>query len=163
VDPEPRPTRRPEDDPGWACYGDTVIEFRRGRRRTQLDCRVAVDVAVRDALVQLGLAGPFVVLTACNPGGSPAAAAEDRRRTARLARRLRGHGLRPVRADGGSPDRAHVEPGWAVAMDLAAARRLAAADGQSAIFRFDGARMWIEPVLVDADPIALPRGAVAGA
>lgn len=150
------PHRRPEDDPGWAFYPQTVIHLRRGRCRARIDCRRAVDAAVLRDLAALGLPGAFRVLTACHPGGEALGPAEDRRRTARLARRLRSRGLRPIRADGGSPDGRHLEAGWAVPLPAAAARALAEADGQSAIFHFDGRRMWIEPVLVDADPIPLP-------
>ncbi len=150
------PRRRPEDDPGWALYPQTVIHLRRGRRWACIDCRRPVDAAVLRELAALGLAGAFRVLTACHPGGAALGPAEDRRRTARLARRLRSRGQRPVRADGASPDGRHVEPGWAVAIPAEAAHAIAGQDGQSAIFHFDGRRMWIEPVLVDAAPIPLP-------
>jgi hypothetical protein len=153
-----RPVRRPADDPGWRFYPETVIELwrRRGGPRVHLDCREPVDAATRAALAGIGLPGPFVVITACAPGGARLGPAASRRRTARLARRLRAFGPRPVRADGGSPDRTHVEPGWAADLAREEARRIAAEAGQSAIFRFDGRAMWIEPVLVDAAPIRLP-------
>ncbi len=152
------PVRRPADDPGWRFYPETVIELwrRRGGPRVRLDCRAPVDAATVAALAGIGLRGRFVVITACDPGGAGLGEAENRRRTARLARRLRAAGVRPVRADGGSADRTHVEPGWAADLAREKARRVAAEAGQSAIFRFDGRAMWIEPVLVDAAPIRLP-------
>ena len=150
--------RRPEDDPGWAFFSETVIHLRRGGRRARIDCRRHIGAAARRDLAAMGLGEAFRVLTACHPGGEALGTAEDRRRTARLARQLRSRGLRPVRADGASPDGRHVEPGWAADVAADTARLLAGQDGQSAVFFFDGRRMWIEPVLVDAEPIPLPRG-----
>lgn len=96
----------------------------------------------REALRAL-LGGPFAVVTACNPNGHTADAAENARRTAGLEAELTRRGCSFVRADGRSPDGAHRERGVAVAMSLTAARNLARTYQQEAYYWFDGDSFWL--------------------
>jgi len=152
---EGRPRRlRPDEVPGWDRYPETVLLL--GDRALAIDLRTPVPPSAVRACSRLGLAGPFVVVTAANPPGRAIGVDEAERRHAALAGDLRAAGAIPIRADGRSPDGRHREPGWAAALPVAEAVRIAAAYGQAAIFRWDGRRFLIEPVLVDASVIPLP-------
>lgn len=153
----------PSAVPGWDRYGDTVIRFRRGGRAVDLDLREEIPARTLDALVNLGLRLPFAVVTACRPietaGGltGERAAGRERGRTAWLARSLRAAGIRPIRADGGSPDGTHVEPGWSFPSSPAEAVRWGRRCDQAAVFHVDVGGASVLPALVDADPRPLPE------
>ena len=66
-------------------------------------------------------------------------------------------GYKFAHVDACSPDRSHCEPSVAVAMPQEKAIDLAREMEQVAIFWFDGRRFWIFGVVVETDPLMLPR------
>jgi hypothetical protein len=106
------------------------------------------------------------VLTAENPGGetpehlgADEVAEHEReniRRTLRLEERLARQGIPFRRVEGTAPDGSHRERCVAVAMSRRAAERLAETKEQVALFWYDGARFWLWPARVEAEPRALP-------
>lgn len=117
-------------------YANTVLEFAAAPDRP-VDLRAPVGPAERALLAELGLDGPFAVLTAYNPygqNGDP----HNPQRQSELEGLLRGEGLPYVRLDGCSPDRTHREPSVAVRLPEARARQIALRFEQDAIFWYDG-------------------------
>lgn len=137
----------------WGAYPETVLTF--PEADVAIDLRRPLTPAMRQRLAGSGLAGPFGVVTACNPLGSPLDEAANRRLTALLASRVAGYGP-PHPAHGSSPDGSHREPGWAIAAPLDEVRRLAADFLQNAVFWYDGDRFVIVPVLAEGAPTPLP-------
>lgn len=137
----------------WGAYPETVITF--PDTGLVVDLRRPVTPMLRQRLGQIGLAGPFGVVTACNPLGTQIGAVANRRLTTLLGCRVAGYaGSRP--AVGGSPDASHQEPGWAIPASLDQVRRLAADFLQNALFWFDGEKFSIVPVHGTADVLTLP-------
>jgi hypothetical protein len=130
---------RPQDDPSWTAYPNTILEFF-GTRVLRLDLRSLAAPEDVQPLREIGLAAPWAVVTAWNPHGL-----EVDEHTTR------------VRADGVSPDGLHREEGVAVALSLEEARGLAESFGQSAFFWFDGECVWLMPALIHTEPRRLGR------
>ena len=151
---------RPDDDPAWRQYPETLLEFFRepddARPALVVDLRRPVPDAAREALAELGLDRPFAVVTAAAPGGDPQDDAFDRARQAELdeAARTRSSVARCV--DGVSPDGAHRERSVAVLLSREEAVSLGRRYGQSAIFWYDGADFWLLGAVVAAAPLRLP-------
>ncbi len=144
----------------WGAYPDTVLTF--PEIDLVVDLRGPLSPVVRQRLRDAGLGGPFGVVTACNPLGSQFDAASNRRLTILLATRIAASHPSARRADGGSPDGAHQEPGWAVPGSLEQARQLGEAFFQNAVFWFDGERFAIVPVHAPGQVILLPVEKAAG-
>jgi hypothetical protein len=142
----------------WEPYPDTVLHFENGLRA---DLRLVPPHALARQLADLGLAGPFAVITACNPLGTRLDEAGNRRLAALLAGVVRERYPDARPAEGRSPDGRHREPGWALAIPLAEATRLAADFFQNALFWYDGERFSIVPVLAPGQRLALPAKAPA--
>jgi hypothetical protein len=145
-----------QHDPDWPRYPETILSFST-EPRVEIDLR---EIPSRDALSRLAAAGfdrPFVVLTAFDPRGQNLSADENERRKQDLDRRLEAAGYRFVHVDACSPDLSHCECSAAILMPQDEAIRLARELEQVAIFWFDGARFWILGVLVETDPLMLPR------
>lgn len=142
--------------PAWGPYPDTVLHF--PEADLKVDLRQTISPHTRVALARLGLAGPFAVVTACNPLGSAAEESANRALSAVLSAvvRWRYPGARP--AHGRSATGTHDEPGWALPVNLEEARELAARFFQMGVFWFDGDRFFIEPVLAPQPALALPAG-----
>jgi hypothetical protein len=137
----------------WGAYPETVITF--PDTGLVVDLRRPVNPILRQRLGELGLRGPFGIVTACNPLGTEVDAAANRRLTTLLAFRAAGYaGSRS--AVGGSPDASHQEPGWAIPAPLDEVRRLAADFMQNALFWFDGERFSIVPVHGIGEVLPLP-------
>src|SRR5262245_64913294 len=137
----------------WGAYPETVITF--PDSGLVVDLRRPVNPILRQRMAEIGLSGPFGIVTACNPLGAQIDAAANRRLTLLLEHRVAGYaGSRP--AVGGSPDASHREPGWAIPAPLDEVRRLAADFMQNAVFWFDGEKFSIVPVHASGDPLALP-------
>jgi hypothetical protein len=137
----------------WGAYPETVVTF--PDTGLVVDLRRPVNAILRQRLGEIGLGGPFGIVTACNPLGSEIDPAANRRLTTLLGRRVAGYaGVRP--AVGGSPDASHREPGWAIPAPLDEVRRLAAEFLQNALFWFDGERFSIVPVHATSDVLPLP-------
>ena len=138
----------------WGHYPETILRF--PELGLVLDLRIPLPAAIPEQFAELGLSGPFGVVTACNPRGITLDATANRKLTMELAgvvhERYPGSRL----AHGGSPDGRHKEPGWAIAAPLAELKRLAAEFRQNALFWFDGVRFLIVPVLREGPPLPLP-------
>ena len=142
---------RPEDDPGWQGYADTILEV-------HLDPPVEVDltrpITDRERAIwrDAGLSGPFGLVTPDNPFGRPLDEAANARRREHFHAELRERGGHPVRVDGLSRDRLHREVGVALAWPREDVVALARRWDQSAIYWFDGEAMWVIGALTDAPP-----------
>ncbi|MDP3541232.1 MAG: DUF3293 domain-containing protein [Elusimicrobiota bacterium] len=86
----------------------------------------------------------FAVVTAHNPLGREAPAAQNLRRDAALRRRLDAFKIRRFRVTGGSPDGRHREAGWGIVVDSPAkARALAAQFEQDAYYWVCAGRIYL--------------------
>ncbi|MDQ3518837.1 MAG: DUF3293 domain-containing protein [Gemmatimonadota bacterium] len=142
-------------DPSWTAYPHTVLTLGEDSG-VRIDLRAPVTTPDRERLIRLGIRPPFAVITACNPNGRIVDTVENSRRTAALRSDLGLRGSPFVFAVGESPDGVHREPGIAVAMPLSAARRIAVAYDQSALFWYDGHAFWLIGALVESVPTRLP-------
>ena len=145
-----------QHDPDWPRYPETILTFST-EPRIEIDLREIPSQRVIARLGAAGFSAPFAVITAFDPRGQDLSAAENERRRRHLDQRLTGEGYRFVHVDACSPDRTHCECSVAVLMPQEKAIELARELEQVAIFWFDGRRFWIIGVLVDADPVELPR------
>ena len=137
----------------WGAYPETVITF--PDTGLVVDLRRPVTPILRQRLGEIGLTGPFGIVTACNPLGAQIDGAANRRLTTILGFRTAGYaGSRP--AVGASPDASHREPGWAIPAPLDEVRRLAADFFQNALFWFDGEKFSIIPVHGTGEALLLP-------
>ena len=149
---------RPEDDPGWASYAETVLAFA-GLDPFEIDLSLPVPPLARRGLAARGLDGPFGLVTPCNPRGRPSSPEENAARLVRFLAELDLTGARYVRVNGCSPDRRHVERGVALAWPQGEIVALARRWEQSAIYWWDGTRFWVIGALTDAMP--WPLGSMA--
>ena len=151
---------RPEEDPAWAQYPETRLEFFRepadARPALVVDLRAPVPDAARRTLAELGLDRPFAVVTAAAPGGDAQDDAFDRARQAELDEVARVRSSVARRVDGVSPDGEHRERSVAVLLSREEAVALGRRYRQSAIFWFDGADFWLLGAVVAAAPVRLP-------
>ncbi len=142
---------RPEDDPGWASYADTILEFH-GDEVLAVDLRRPLARSMVGRLAEAGLEGEFGLVTPCNPRGRDITAGENESRLRDFFAALRAAGIDHVVVDGWSRDRSRVERGAAIAMPrdelLAIARRWE----QSAIYWFDDSGLWVIGALTSAEP-----------
>lgn len=151
-----KPPLTPTDDPAWSDYAETILEIHGDGSALKLDLRRRLDAQQRRALVALGPASSFGIVTAANPAGAPVASTSNERRYDTLRRHLAEHAYVHRAATGSSPDGKHREQGFAVWLErddvVAIARRFE----QSAIFWFDGGAFWLVGALVDAKARQLP-------
>jgi len=126
-------------DPVAHHYPDTILHFG-VRPPFAVDLRHTLSDRALRRLRGLWLGPRFGVVTACDPGGLSAGAAENRRRLALLAGRLERSGSPNLPADGWSIDGRHRELGFAIGAPRRELVELAKAFGQTAIFWFDGRR-----------------------
>lgn len=141
--------RLPADDPGWDTYAEAILVVH-GRNLTEVDLAEPIGAAALASFLGAGLAGCFGIMTSDNPHGLPAPAEQNAERRLALAAELAGQGARPVRIDGVSRDRRHVEIGVALCWPLERVRKLACRWQQSAIYWFDGHAMWLVGALTVA-------------
>ena len=123
----------------------------------EIDLRVIPSGSTLAKLDAAGFGEPFAVLTAFDPHGRDLSTVENEKRRRELDRRLTVDGYRFVHVDACSPDRSHCERSVAVVMPQEKAIDLAREMEQVAIFWFDGTRFWILGVVVETDPLILPR------
>jgi hypothetical protein len=71
------------DDPSWAAYPSTILEFHHSDSLV-VDLRHPIPDETRDRLASIALNTPFAVLTACNPRGQDSDAADNDRRSRAL-------------------------------------------------------------------------------
>ena len=98
---------RPEDDPGWASYAETILAFS-GPGQLEIDLSQPVPRSARSDLAARGLDRSFGLVTPCNPRGRPSSPEENEARLVRFLAELDLAGARYLRVDGLSPDRRHV-------------------------------------------------------
>ena len=140
--------------PSWGTYPDTILRF--PEAGLSIDLRRPPSPHAIRALAELGLPGPFAVVTACEPLGIPLEETANSRLTAVLTAVVLDRYPGARLAHGTSPDGAHVERGWAIPAPLGDIQVLAARFFQIGMFWFDGDRFFIEPVLSDRPALALP-------
>jgi hypothetical protein len=145
-----------QHDPDWPRYPETVLTFAT-HPELEIDLRQPLSESALSGLKQIGLVGPFAVLTAFDPRGADLSRAENEKRRRDLNARLERSGYKYVEVDACSPDRAHCECSVAVVMPQAEAIALGRELQQVAIFWFDGERFWILGAYVESDPLMLPR------
>jgi len=138
----------------WGAYAETVLTF--PGLDLVVDLRRPLTPSVVRRLREAGLPGAFGVVTACNPLGAQLDPASNRRLTVLLGHRISAGYGSALRADGGSPDGSHQEPGWAIPGSLDQVRQLGAAFLQNAVFWFDGERFAIVPVHSAGEVVPLP-------
>ncbi|HEX9130140.1 MAG TPA: DUF3293 domain-containing protein [Gemmatimonadaceae bacterium] len=143
-------------DPDWPRYPETILRFST-QPMVEIDLRVIPSESALAKLDAAGFGQPFAVLTAFDPRGRDLSKAENEKRRRELDRRLTAEGYRFVHVDACSPDRSHCERSVAVVMPQSKAIDLALVLEQVAIFWFDGKRFWIFGVVVETDPLMLPR------
>ena len=119
-------------DPSWSDYAETILEFP-GALGFRVDLRSPLTPTAVARLGSLGIGDQFAVVTPCNSQGRQASASENAMLVARLRADLQGTASRFVRADGTSPDGRHREAGFAIALPLEEAVRLARGLEQSAL------------------------------
>jgi hypothetical protein len=144
-------TLRPDDDPGWGAYAQTILHVQ-GHPPIDIDLAHAVSATQRVALSDHGLEGPFGVMTPCNPYGHMAAPGDNAARMTRFLAGLDAAGKRYIRVDGRSPDGRHVETGVALAWSQADVVALARKWQQSAIYWWDGSAVWVIGALTRSRP-----------
>ena len=145
------------DDPSWSSYLTAVLEFQTAPLLA-LDLARPIDAGVHAVLHAGPVAVPFAILTAENPRGQPATDGDNCLQRGALDAHLAGEHLSSMQVDGCSPDRRHREVGVAVHLPFEAAKALARRFDQSAIYWYDGRRVWLVPVLVNGEPRVLPVG-----
>lgn len=146
---------RPDDDPGWASYARTILEF-------QVEGRPRIDLALRitprsQAIFQAaGLPGCFGLLTPENPRGSRADPATNLALWTEFRSGLPGT---HVQVDGLDPTSVHRERGVALPWSCARVVALAREWEQSAIYWFDGHAIWVIGALTTTPPWRLGMAA----
>lgn len=138
----------------WDAYRETVVRF--PGAGLSVDLRRPLGEAERSGFGRLGLPGSFSIVTACNPLGRILEPEANRRLAAQLDAVVAWGWPGARRADGGSPDGRHVEPGWALPGSLDPGRAIAGRFLQRALFWYDGDRFFIVPVHPAGPAVALP-------
>jgi hypothetical protein len=95
----------------------------------------------RGAPFPAGWGADFAIITAYDPEGKVATAADNAAADLALEAELRADGLNPHRVTGGSVDGTHAEPGWAVELGLAEAIEHGRRYRQLAVFHVRGGRL----------------------
>jgi hypothetical protein len=143
------------DDALWATYASTTLLIG-GEPRIKVDLRQPVSDDLRHLLTKLGLGATFAIVTPFDPRGVRAAARKNEERYHHMRALLDSRNLRFVAADGESPDTAHRERGFALAMSRSDAAALARELEQLALYWFDGEAFWIDGALAARAPQRLP-------
>lgn len=147
---------RPDADPSWLFYPETILELLHPERPVAVDLRRPLTRAKRQTLRTLGPGPSFAVITAFNPVGVRVSPTENDLRHEQLRADLERSAVPHLRVDGVSPDGCHREEGFAVWLERDASTSLATRFEQSAFFWFDGEAFWVVAALVDAAPLRLP-------
>lgn len=150
---------RPEDDPGWASYADTILEVH-GTPPFLVDLRQLPAPDLVDRLARAGLDGEFGLVTPCNPRGRAIDEAENESRLRDFLAELTARGIKYVRVDGWDRSMERAERGVGLRLPRGEVIALARRWDQSAIYWFDGSRFWVCGALTQAPPWLLPE--VAG-
>jgi hypothetical protein len=144
----------PDDEP-WGAYASTILWIGHAPR-IKVDLREPIAHDLRRLLTNLGLGATFAVVTPFDPHGARVSAEENEARYLRTQLLLASRNLLFVPADGESPDAAHRERGFAIAMERSDAAVLARELEQLALYWFDGEAFWIDGALAARAPQRLP-------
>lgn len=142
---------RPEDDPGWASYAETILLVH-GESPREVDLARPLGARERAVFLAAGLPGAFGLVTSDNPRGRDADHADNAARRERFRAALDARGVHPVRVDGLSRDRQRAEVGVALRWPMTEVVALAREWEQSAIYWYDGSAMWVIGALTDTPP-----------
>jgi hypothetical protein len=142
---------QPEDDPGWASYGETILRVH-AAPPFEVDLARPFTDQHRRRFRAAGLPGAFGILTPENPRGRATSAATNAGRLRRFHEALAQGGHAPVPVDGLSPDRSRVEHGVALSLPRDVMLAMAEEWEQSAIYWCDGEAMWVLGALTHAEP-----------
>lgn len=145
---------RPEDDPSWASYARTILEFHPSDP-LRVDLAHPIGARSRAIFRASGLPGCFGLVTPENPRGRHAAANANAERWRRFRSELPNE---TVQVDGVDPDSPHRERGVALGWPRVRVTALARRWEQSAIYWFDGHAMWVIGALARATPWRLGGG-----
>lgn len=151
----------PHDDPSWHQYPETILEFFHHPDDEEpslvVDLREPVSAATRERLAELGLDGPFGVVTAAAPRGEPVDDEFDRVRQADFEESVvLDDNVEWMRVDGVSPDGEHRERSIALRLPRERIVALGRHFQQSAVFWYDDESFWLLGALVAAAPQRLP-------
>ena len=139
----------------WTAYANTVLRIE-GERQIKFDLRLPLSDETRRVLTILLPDKTFAIVTPFNRDGRRAPAWVNRWRHFRMRADLVARALPFAPADGESPDGRHRERGFAIAMGRGNAATLARAQGQLALYWFDGEAFWINDVRTTRPPQRLP-------
>jgi hypothetical protein len=142
--------------PSWGTYPDTILRF--PEAGLSIDLRRPLPPEALRALAELGLSGPFAVVTACEPYGVSLEESANSRLTTVLTAIVLDRYPGARLAHGTSPDGSHMERGWAIPAPLEDIKVLAARFFQNAVFWFEAGKFQIVPVLAPFPPLPLPAG-----
>ena len=159
--PERPPPSVAPSDPRWVRYVETTLRFH--APPVVIDLRRALGAAELASIQAVGLGSSFAVWTAENPFGEAQDDAANRERRERLEGELGAREVPFRRVTAESADGRYREECVAAAVDVPAAREMAAALGQMALFWFDGRRFLLVGALVEAEPVSLPLDTPASA
>jgi Protein of unknown function (DUF3293) len=144
-----------QDDALWSAYANTRLLIG-SAHEIKIDLREPLSDDLRRLLTHLGLGATFAIVTSFDPRGTRAPAMENEARHIEMRAMLLSRNLKFVPADGESPDSAHRERGFAIAMSRGDAAALARELEQLALYWFDGEAFWIDAALSARAPRKLP-------
>lgn len=151
--------KSPEElDPDWARYPETILSFE-GPPSLEIDLRDVISADIQMGIRRLGFPATFAVMTAHDPRGRDVTAEENARLQTALECDLTESQFAFIRVDACSPDRSHCECSVAVNVEQGVAVDIARRYEQVAIFWYDGKAFWLLGVVLESDPLRLPRTA----
>ena len=139
----------------WTAYANTLLRIG-DRRQIKIDLRLPLSDETRRVLTVLLPEKTFAIVTPFNPGGKRAHSWTNRWRYVRMRAALASRASHFTHADGESPDGAHRERGFAIALGRGDAATLARSYEQLALYWFDGEAFWIDDVRTTRPPQRLP-------
>jgi hypothetical protein len=143
------------NDALWTAYANTILLIG-DEPQIKVDLRQPVCDDLRHLLTKLGLGSVFAIVTPFDPRGVRDPAWKNQRRYEHARALLEVRNLRFTAADGESPDAAHRERGFALAVSRSDAAALARELEQLALYWFDGEAFWIDGALAARAPHRLP-------
>ena len=148
--------RRMQDDALWTAYASTRLLIG-SAHEIKIDLREPLSDDLRRLLTHLGLGATFAIVTPFDPRGTRAPDLENEARYGEMRSLLLSRSLKFVPADGESPDSAHRERGFAIAMTRGDGAALARELEQLALYWFDGEAFWVDGALSSRASRRLPE------
>lgn len=144
-----------EAQSSWGSFADTVLDFR-CRPPLVLDLRKPIERVGVTRLGDLGFGRSFGIVTAENPRGRALPEPVNAVRIEALRAEVAGLGVAWLGVVACSPDRSHCEESIAISIEMRSLIGIAQRYDQLAVFWFDGAAFWIEPVRSSNARLRLP-------